>query len=509
MRTKTLVWFNVCFICALFLRLFLFDLKPLHSDEGVHAWNLVTLYRTGVYLYDPTMHHGPFLSYLGLVPFYLLGINTFSLRFFPALCNSGLLLLLIPLRRRIGEAGVVAAGIVLALSPINVYYSREIIHESYFIFFTLTAIVFASRYLENRKLWLVIGFGASLAFLWTIKETLIITLAAWTAALTGTVIIGIFSVDGGMRKARLRETLASIWAEARGLRSVLIFCFFLILAIGVLLYSSFFTNWHGVDGFFSGVRIWASQGIAGQGHQKPFFYYLELMIRFELPVLLFGLVGMYYSFRRSTRFSIFISLWALFIFGAYSIIPYKTPWLLMNIVLPFALSAGYAANEILNSLVRRRGLLIFAVDIAIIMTCFLGYHSIRVSFFDYDNDTHPLTYVQTKRDIKKLVSRIEQVSGALPEGTGVEIKVLSPDYWPLPWYLRDYSSVGYFSRIIDDADAPVIIGSPAQQKDLESMLEEKYHIENYELRQGVRLDLYIRNDAWEKCCAFPDRGNDP
>ena len=30
-------------------------------------------------------------------------------------------------------------------------------------------------------------------------------------------------------------------------------------------------------------------------------------------------------------------------------------------------------------------------------------------------------------------------------GTDTGIALVSPDYWPLPWYFRDYKKVGYYS----------------------------------------------------------------
>ena len=464
----------------------------------------MNLYRSGVYHYNPTMHHGPFLYYLGLIPFFVLGINTFSLRFLPALCNSTLLLLLIPLRKHIGEKGVVAAGIMLALSPINVFYSREIIHESYFIFFSLAAVVFATCYLENRKTRYIAGIAMSLGFLWTIKETVVITVFVWMAALVGTFVIDSMFEGSGRRKKKVRNLLTKMGIETWRLKFILVSCFFLVFAIGIVLYSSFFTHWQGVADFFSGVKAWISQGVSGQGHQKPFFYYLELLVRFELPIILLGVIGILYGFRKRSSCAIFVSLWAIFLFIIYSFIPYKTPWLLMNIVLPLSLLAGFSMNEILAVLIGRKGLLIFAIDVAIVAVCLLGYHAVKVSFFDYENDRHPLTYVQTKRDIKKLVSRIEQVSATWPEGKNTEIKILSPHYWPLPWYLRDYYRVGYFGEVVDEADAPLIIGSLSNKDELENKLKDDYHTDSYELRQGVELILYIRSDVWDRCCVHHD-----
>src|SRR4051794_13991393 len=42
------------------------DLKPFHHDEGVNGFFLTTLFRDGVYKYDPANYHGPTLYYIAL-----------------------------------------------------------------------------------------------------------------------------------------------------------------------------------------------------------------------------------------------------------------------------------------------------------------------------------------------------------------------------------------------------------------------------------------------------------
>jgi predicted membrane-bound mannosyltransferase len=63
----------------------------------------------------------------------------------------------------------------------------------------------------------------------------------------------------------------------------------------------------------------------------------------------------------------------------------------------------------------------------------------------YDDDRNPYVYAQTRREFLQLdaINMIAR-SGA---GTQTSIAVMSPDYWPLPWYLRDYAKAGYYGRI--------------------------------------------------------------
>ena len=52
---------------------------------------------------------------------------------------------------------------------------------------------------------------------------------------------------------------------------------------------------------------------------------------------------------------------------------------------------------------------------------------------------------------------------AHPDGTDLYIEVISPehDYWPLPWYLRAYPNVGWWSEVdMNVRAAPLIIAKP-------------------------------------------------
>src|SRR5687768_6410098 len=59
---------SAVFITALatFLRFYWLELKPFHHDEGVNGWFLRTLFKEGVYKYDPANYHGPTLYYISL-----------------------------------------------------------------------------------------------------------------------------------------------------------------------------------------------------------------------------------------------------------------------------------------------------------------------------------------------------------------------------------------------------------------------------------------------------------
>ena len=62
---------------------------------------------------------------------------------------------------------------------------------------------------------------------------------------------------------------------------------------------------------------------------------------------------------------------------------------------------------------------------------------------------------------QRMLERLAEVS---PEGHAMTIHVVTPEnYWPLPWYLRRFEQVGWWSAPPADPYAPVVIASSKLQ----------------------------------------------
>jgi predicted membrane-bound mannosyltransferase len=73
--------------------------------------------------------------------------------------------------------------------------------------------------------------------------------------------------------------------------------------------------------------------------------------------------------------------------------------------------------------------------------------------------------------------------------------VVSPEHWPLPWYLRDYTRVGYWGHIVDTSE-PIVIALQSQVPELERQLGSQYRIfSTHDLRPGNTLVMFVRKDA--------------
>ena len=504
----------VTLVIAAALRLYNLNLVPLHHDEGVNGNFLVRLVRENVYVYDPENYHGPTLYYFAaLIPWATkllfgtsarenLGLTTFTIRLIPALFGIGTIALVFLLRKRLGTVATLAAGMMLAVSPGAVYLSRYFIHETLFVFFTLAIVVSAVRFYDDRNPAYLIPVGASAALLFATKETAMISAGVLIIAFALTLIYrritGQVSKRPGTKRRKEKSFLSRLFDEMGGTAHVvynLVLALILFLALYLLLYSSFTKNYQGINDSLKTFEVWTKTGRVA--HVHPAYMYLVWLFRIEATLLLLGAAGAFLVvLKPKNSLALFCGLWSFGLIAAYSLIPYKTPWLLLNFVVPLALIAGYAV-QVVYELDRQQLRLVAGLFLIVIGVA--TYQMIDLNFINYDNDDTKYVYVyaHTRRGILELVNQVEQVSKEHNDDlTGITI--VSPDYWPLPWYFRNFSRVGYFGRMAATSE-PLIIANANQKDEVEAtfgavyrQVPSKAKDGTYELRPGVNLLLYVR-----------------
>lgn len=506
-------------MAATLLRLYALELKPMHHDEGVNGFFLTTLLRSGAYKYDPTNYHGPTLYYLTLPAVALMGLTTFAVRFVIALFGVATVWLVLSLRRYLGPVGALAAAALVAVSPGAVFYSRYFIHETLFVFFTLGIVVAALRFYETRQGWYLMLLSGSAALLFATKETAFIS--AGVLILAALVSWGWVRLTSGAKappanakgKRRAKEVEEEFSLRAlrerfggAGRAAVLIVCalaFFVWL--NILFYSSFTTNWPGVGDAIEALAVWQRTGTS-DFHSKPFYTYLQWLGQEEAPILILALAGASVALfeRRKNRFAIFAGAWGFGTLAAYSLIPYKTPWLAINFVIPMALVGGYTV-QLLSARVAtaneargmRRHVPALVVGGLAVSVCL--YQTMVINFRKYDDDTYPYVYSHTQREALQLLAEVERIAGRAGRAGKGGISVTSRDYWPLPWYFRDNTNVGYEGKVAERYDPNstlVVIGNESQLPELQRLLAQGYRRVGgvYPLRPGVKLVLFARND---------------
>jgi uncharacterized protein (TIGR03663 family) len=263
----------------------------------------------------------------------------------------------------------------------------------------------------------------------------------------------------------------------------------LFVLVEGLLYSSFFMNPRGMIDAFRSLAVWSHTGQSA--HVNPLLQHVIWLSRADPAIMALGGVCVLWAAWRWRRDPVatFLALWALGVLTAYSAVPYKTPWLGLNVLLPLAILAGYGLG---SAGPRLRWV---AVPVAAAGLLVSGWLSTDLELRRYDDERHPYVYAHTKRGFVRLVDRIERLAAASSQGHALPMTVTTPEHWPLPWYLRDYTGVGYFGKIPKPLGGEVIVGSPGQRAELLGRLGTDYVLlGEFPLRPGARLILLARRD---------------
>jgi uncharacterized protein (TIGR03663 family) len=503
------------------------NLVPLHHDEGVNGNFLERLVREGQYFYVPENYHGPTLYYFAaLFPWIVRvlfgksamdtwGLTTVSIRLVPAVFGLATIGLVFLLRRWLGTVATLSAALLLALSPGAVYLSRYFIHEMHFVFFTLGIVVASLYFYEERNGFYLILAAASAALLFATKETAMISVGVLLIALVVTLVY-VRLYRGKPRAPKARgwtqpepSFFSRIVDEFGGPVIVgvcVVLAAFVFAGLWVAFYSSFFTNPKGLGDSFKTFEVWTKTGTVA--HVHPFLTYVYWLVSREGPLLVLGSLGaLAVVLKPKNPLALFSALWAFGLLAAYSLIPYKTPWLLLNFVVPLALIAGYAVQalfEFEGGQLRLMGaVLVIAISVA-------AYQMIDLNFVNYDNDDSSYVYVyaHTTRGLLDLVKEVDRIAKE-EDGNRTGITIVSPDYWPLPWYFRNYSRTGYYGRLAQTTE-PIIIANENQKADVDANYGEVYQqvMSNkeggtFELRPGVKLLLYRRRAAFKSTAPSP------
>ncbi|MDT8357101.1 MAG: TIGR03663 family protein, partial [Methanomicrobiaceae archaeon] len=416
--------FVFLFLAGLAVRLYQLDLKLFHHDEAVHAWFSIRLLTEGTYRYDP-MFHGPLLYYLTAGMFSLLGASDLAGRIIPALLGSLLIPLLYPLYTLgyLDKKQTLIAALFLAVSPSMIYFSRFLRNDIFIAFFTLLLLVSVLCYFERGRMRYALLAAVAVAGGMCSKENMPIVLAIFAAFL-------IYAVYSG----KLR--LPSGWK-----RDLLVGSF---VAVGILalFYSSFGQHPEVlVSGPFEAVSHWMSM------HQQerlggPPYFYLGLLLLYELPILLLAVVatGQFIlgsgairnpwgknksldnfaeidlSFEKCDRrreFARFCIYWMLLSLGVYAYLGEKVPWLILHQLLPMIFVATFLMD-------------MKKFQASVVLSVFLVAMSWHVAFVPSDIN-EPIVQVQNSEDLREVM--------ALIDSAGHTAIAMDHDLtWPLPWY---------------------------------------------------------------------------
>jgi uncharacterized protein (TIGR03663 family) len=267
-------------LVAALARLLLLSLKPPHFDEGVNGWFVDQMTHTGFYHYDPTNYHGPFHFYVLFLAQTLFGRHIWALRLPLALISLATVWLAMRFERFIGRNAALWAAAAMAVSPGSVFYARYAIHEDWLVFSLMLSawgLMGLWQTGEKKDLWAV-WIGAAGAVL--TKETYVIHFAACILTVPCVAIAGLLNGDPDYTRLPPQK-----WKPLdMGI------CAIVFLGSVLFFYSGAGMDIPGLQGLYTTFGAWAHTGHNGNGHEKPWFYWLTLLGQYEWPSC-FGLVA--------------------------------------------------------------------------------------------------------------------------------------------------------------------------------------------------------------------------
>lgn len=496
-------------LLALVLRLPQLDRRPMHQDEAVHAIKFQELWETGRYVYDPRDFHGPTIYYAALPIAWVSGVHSFAktsewtFRLVTVIFGVGLILLLPLVADGLGRAATAWAALLTAASPAFAFYSRYYIQETPLVFFTFAAIACGWRFLRSGKaIWALLA-GLSVGLMHATKETCVLALGA---------AVGAMVLTGWLRRGdRDVAVFAALRGEPKRVASVPALAALTAIVTSAALLSGFGTNWPGaLDGYRAyGHYLERSDG-AGL-HNHPWYYYFQLLlythrapgpIWSEALILLLALVGGVAVVRNrraatpAAAFGSFMLIYTVLLTLAYCVIAYKTPWCALGFLNGLVLLAGIGAAELVAAIRPRparaavaAGLLAAAAQLAWQAWC-------SCTRFAADN-RNPYVYAHPVTGAVDLANYVEALSAHHPDGRNMLVMVCTSEYWPLPWYLRRVTRVGYFEPPPAAADAPVVI-TCVEPPERQPRISGAVHTSHYGLRPDVVLAVHVEDALWRR-----------
>lgn len=537
---------------AFSLRLYNLDERVFHHDEAAVGYFTYKLFNDGTYSYDPSFH-GPFMYYVTSEMYRRFGDTVYSSRLLPALLGASMLFLLIPLRRYLRTRGMVLAAFFFALSPSFLYYSRFYREDIFISFFTMLALVcgvkYAEKYAEGsysfpRILYLSLA-GIAFASMAALKENAYIAM----------VLVAFFLLLLFIREKWYRGLLDRIKRRDKRVSIPVAEGLFFVL-VTLVVFSLFYTG----DVFnFSGMKMAVEKAVTHwyEMHKierigGPYFFYLPIIALYELPVLIFGVLGAAYygccDGKKEKLLTVFLSYWVavdimyiiadyypalsgylpvsyvptaivvflpLLVFGilsvirsrdlffafliywtvtnlvVYSYVQEKVPWLVLNPLLPLVIIAAAYAGEFIPRLElgSPKGALVLIV--LVISLSYFAYSSVFLNYYDYTNPAEPLIQAaQPPQKYSQFLDKFFEISSQY-RNQSTEVQVMDTEMeTQFLWYLRHYGNVKWKVKQDTELNAPLIVVHDSDGNETEADVVQRDLGGGYERLDSAKMSWY-------------------
>jgi uncharacterized protein (TIGR03663 family) len=455
MFASVLRWLPLALVAltALWLRTHDLDRRPMHADEANQGVKTGHLLETGFYAFDPHDHHGPTLYYAALPIAWLRGEHSLAsltettVRLVPALAGTAAVVALALLvATPLGLWPATSAAAFFAVAPPAVYYSRYFVQETLLLTFTLAAFLCLQQWWRRGTLRWSIAAGTCIGLMLATKAS-----------------APLFLVAGGIALLAARPAPPASTQYPRAIAAALLAA----LIVAIIFYSSFGTHLAGLRDALAVFGFAADRATGDSGHEKPWWYYFQLfgwqreggLLWQQIAFSALALVGATVAFIRRKPFLRATAIYTAVVAIALSVTPYKTPWHAIHLVPGLSILAA----GMLGSISRKW----ISVALALVVFVFQARQTRLVAFLRPADARNPYAYVHSSPDVLKFRALAD---AALAQTPGGVIRVISEEYWPLPWYFRGVTHVGYWTTPPADCDGALVIASGNQVDAVRSRL---------------------------------------
>ncbi len=483
--------------------------QPLQEQEArlaLDAWRFCTGGAASIGGHSPLLFHGTALLYA------LFGASDYVTRVIPALAGTAMVGLPYLLRPYLGRRAALICAAMLALSPSFVFFSRQLDGGILASAAGLALLAGVWGYVRQRRR----------SQLYQVAVALGLLLLADGAGYATLIALGVF-FGVALLYSRWREEASpwslKTWLGEEGPRGTLWRALGVFAGLVLLLSTGLFVNPHGVQATLDLFSSWVSQFLPAATDQ-PWHYYVSLLLAYELPALLFGLVGAYTLARRDLL-SALLTLWFGISLVLYTLMGTKPPSGVLQVLLPLTLLAARSIAHLLDQIREGEQWLWARLSLAICVPAIFYLHLQLAAFGDpvnpgdpdylktallslaflvcmslivgvlsmewrnglrsggavllvilgslmvhttwrlnYDQPGNPfeiLVQNPTSSDVRNLAKSIEEFSNQQErQRYSVEITVVEDESPLLAWYLKDFANLAFISGSTSPA-TPVVI----------------------------------------------------
>lgn len=404
-ETRELIILMIFMTVALLLRFIILDARTIHIDEGM-GLRASALFWEGLWQYSPANGHGPTLFILGALLKATTGLTIITARAAMVIVTMlAIGMLAAYLRSRVSFPALIVLLLSLGLSSGMTFFSAYFIHEMLFILFTVMAYCAMDAWWEKKRGALLIAALSSCVLMYATKETAILTWAAWIIA---TCVLLFDEPD--------------LWKHVRTFPWRIFFLGLLLAGcLWIILFSGGFRSPEGVKDALQALMKWSER--ASVMHHRPFWYFGALLLAHEFPLVLGAsalAAGLFHQDLWNRKLT-WVAVWWVSIFFIYSIIPYKTPWCIPNIILPLGIFMTFGFDVLWRRNPRAHHILAFVTALLVGMQCVITWND---TFVHPDEEgTLTYAYLQSNQNLTKMTNILHDLS-LLRGGSAMPMQII-------------------------------------------------------------------------------------